>query len=169
MSLSPENGATVMVFLRSDRGMLSLRAPSRRDEAAVNGEEAAAHQSLRRCDNQPPETPGQQTLTHVSPSGHASSGSTWISSSRLWNCDTRTFCRSDSRVRDTQRRPEARRWASAGSLSSSESRTMCSILKVGRRTPRGCRLASWAKSPRGKWILDDVNSEAHIGSHEYID
>ncbi len=69
---------------------------------------------------------------------------TWMSSSLLSNSDTTTFSPSASRVRDTQSFPEARMWASAGSLSSRESCTARSRLKDGWKTPRVCLLASLA-------------------------
>lgn len=70
---------------------------------------------------------------------------TLMSSSLVSNCDTSTFSPSASLVRDTQSRPDARRWASAGSFSRRESRTTCSKLNPGWKTPRGCFLTFLAR------------------------
>lgn len=113
-----------------------LSAVGRRDEAAVDGEEAAAEQNLL------------DTTDRLEPErerGPRRMFPTWTSSSLLSNCDTSRLVPSASLVRDTQSLPEARRWASAGSLRRRESRTSRSRPKAGWRTPRGCLRALRAR------------------------
>lgn len=109
-----------------------------RDETTVDREETAAHENLQ-------DTTDWFYWDWCFHFTSALSETTWMSSSLLSNCDTSTFFPSASLVRDTQSRPDARRWASAGSFSRRESWTTCSKLNPGWKTPKDCFLTFLAR------------------------
>lgn len=148
----------------------------RSDEPTVNREKAAAHKNLQRKTTQDdtsgvrPSAPGTDAVKPRQAANHFLSPSlllpTWMSSSLLSNSDTKMFFPSASLVRDTQSFPEARRWASAGSFSSRESRAARSRLKVGWKTPRVCFLASFATVNTSTQICSGEENATKSGFEE---